>query len=57
MRRIVTTAVTIALVGGAALAAPAVAADNDGPVTPGSFEVLDPDELLELTPETLPPVL
>ena len=57
MRRIVTTAVTIALVGGAALAVPAVAADNDGPVTPGSFEVLDPDELLELTPETLPPVL
>ncbi|GAA5117574.1 hypothetical protein GCM10023339_28630 [Alloalcanivorax gelatiniphagus] len=57
MRRLATTAVTIALVGGAALAAPAVAADDDRPVTPGSFEVLDPGDLLELTPETPAPVL
>ena len=56
MRRIVTTAVAIALVGGA-LGAPAVAADNDRPATPGSFGVLDPSDLLELTPEPALPVL
>src|SRR5512139_3144637 len=36
MRRLVTTAVAIALVGGA-FGAPAVAADNDRPGAPGSF--------------------
>ena len=56
MRRIVTTAVAIALVGGA-LGAPAVAADTDRPATPGSFGVLDPSDLLELTPEPALPVL
>ena len=56
MRRIVTAAVAIALVGGA-LGAPAVAADTDRPATPGSFGVLDPSDLLELTPEPALPVL
>ncbi|HEV2796944.1 MAG TPA: MXAN_6640 family putative metalloprotease [Nocardioides sp.] len=51
MRRIVTTAVTVALLGGAALSAPAVAADSDRPSGPGSAGVLAPDELLELVPE------
>jgi hypothetical protein len=57
MRRFVTTAVAIALVGGA-LGAPAVAADNDRPAgMPGSSGVLDPSDLLELTPEPALPVL
>jgi hypothetical protein len=54
MRRIVTTAVAIALVGGA-LGAPAVAAETSRPGTPAAFPgsagVLDPSDLLELTPE------
>ena len=56
MRRIVTTAVAIALVGGA-LGAPAVAADTTRPGLPGSSGVLDPSDLLELTPEAALPVL
>lgn len=60
MRRLVTTAVAIALVGGA-FGAPAVAADNDRPGVPGSFPgsagVIDPSDLLELTPEPALPVL
>ncbi len=51
MRRIVTTAVAVALMGGAALSAPAVAADTDRPTGPGSAGVLSPGDLLELTPE------
>jgi hypothetical protein len=51
MRRIVTTALAVALMGGAALSAPAVAADTDRPSGPGSFGVLSPDELLEPTTE------
>jgi hypothetical protein len=57
MRRFVTTAMTIALVGGAALAAPAGAADDDRPGLPGSAGVVDPGDLLELTPEAPLPVL
>ncbi len=49
MRRIVTTAVAVALLGSAALSAPAVAADR--PSGPGSAGVQSPDDLLELTPE------
>ncbi|MBC2934023.1 MXAN_6640 family putative metalloprotease [Nocardioides sp. zg-1228] len=57
MRRFVTTAVAIALVGGA-LGAPAVAAANDRPgSTPGTSGVLDPSDLFELTPEPALPVL
>lgn len=50
MRRIVTTAVAMALMG-AALSAPAVAADNDRPGRPGTAGVLAPERALELTPE------
>ena len=57
MRRFVTTAMTIALVGGAALAAPAGAADDDRRGLPGSAGVVDPGDLLELTPEAPLPVL
>jgi hypothetical protein len=60
MRRIVTTAVAIALVGGA-LGAPAVAAETSRPGTPAAFPgsagVLDPADLLELAPEPALPVL
>ena len=54
MRRIVTTAVALALMGGAALSAPAVAADQPGnhrPAGPGSTHVPSPAEALELAPE------
>ena len=51
MRRIVTTAVAIALMGGAALSAPAVAADQDRPTGPGTSGVLSPADALELAPE------
>jgi hypothetical protein len=55
MRRIVTTAVALALMGGAALSAPAVAADQAGgqhrPAGPGSTHVPSPAEVLELAPE------
>lgn len=50
MRRIVTTAVAIALTG-AALSVPAVAADNDRPTGPVSAGVLSPGEAPELTAE------
>ena len=36
MRRLVTTAVALALMGGVALSAPAVAADRDSPTGPGT---------------------
>lgn len=55
MRRIVTTAVAIALMGGAALSVPAVAADQDRPTGPGSSGVLTPAEALDLAPEPAPP--
>ena len=55
MRRIVTTALAVALLGGAALSAPAVAADTDRPTGPGSAGVLAPGDLLELTPEAARP--
>ena len=51
MRRIVTTAVAIALMGGAALSAPAAAADQDRPTGPGSSGVLSPADALDLAPE------
>lgn len=51
MRRLVTTAVALALMGGAVLSAPAVAADHDRPTGPGTTGVLSPDEALELAPE------
>jgi hypothetical protein len=51
MRRIVTTALAVALMGGAVLSAPAVAADTDRPTGPGSAGVLAPGELLEPAPE------
>ncbi|WP_374455708.1 MXAN_6640 family putative metalloprotease [Nocardioides sp.] len=55
MRRIVTTAVALALMGGAALSAPAVAADQAGdnsrPAGPGSVSVPSPAEALEMVPE------
>lgn len=51
MRRIVTTVVAIALMGGAALSAPAVAADNSRPSGPGTSGVPSPAEALELAPE------
>ena len=51
MRRLVTTAVALALMGGAALSAPAVAADHERQTGPGTTGVLDPAEALELTPE------
>ena len=51
MRRIVTAAVAIALMGGAALSAPAVAADNDRPSGPGATTVPSPAEALEIVPE------
>ena len=51
MRRIVTTALAVALMGGAALSAPAVAADTDRPTLPGSAGVFSPGELPELAPE------
>jgi hypothetical protein len=51
MRRIVTTALAVALMGGAALSAPAVAADTDRPTVPGSAGVFSPGELPELAPE------
>ena len=53
MRRIVTTAVAVALLGGAAVSAPALAADGTSarPSGPGASGVLAPGELLELTPE------
>ncbi len=61
MRRIVTTALSIALMGGAALAAPAVAADNarssDRPTGPGTSGVPSPAEALEMPPEPALPVL
>jgi hypothetical protein len=57
MRRIVTTALTIALMGGAALAAPAVAADNDRPTGPSTPAVPSPAEVLDLEPEPALPVL
>ena len=58
MRRIVTTVVAVALMGGAALTAPAVAADNtrsDRKVVPGSAGVLSPDDLLQLDPDEAAP--
>jgi hypothetical protein len=51
MRRIVTTAVAIALTGGAVLSAPAVAADQARPSGPGTSGVPTPAEALELAPE------
>ena len=61
MRRIVTTALTIALMGGAALAAPAVAADDhrpaDRPTGPAAPGVPSPAEALHLEPEPALPVL
>lgn len=57
MRRIVTTAVTIALMGGAALTAPAVAADNDRPATPGASGSFDPQDVLGLVQPDLQPGL
>lgn len=55
MRRIVTTAVALALMGGAALSAPAVAADRTGadqrPAGPGRTHVPSPAEVLDLAPE------
>lgn len=51
MRRIVTTAVAIALMGGAALSAPAVAADQGRPTGPRTSGVPSPAEALELAPE------
>ncbi|MCW2737390.1 MXAN_6640 family putative metalloprotease [Nocardioides sp.] len=51
MRRIITTAVAIALMGGAALSAPAVAADDSRPSGPGAADVPSPAEALELAPE------
>ncbi|WP_210504118.1 MXAN_6640 family putative metalloprotease [Nocardioides xinjiangensis] len=56
MRRIVTTAVAIALVGGTALAAPSVAADNDRPALRES-RGLDPEALLERSAEPVLPAL
>jgi hypothetical protein len=50
MRRIITTALAMAVMG-AALSAPAVAADHDRPGVPGSAGVLSPGKALELTPE------
>lgn len=58
MRRIVTTAVVVALWGGAALSAPAVAADHTRPTgRPGAPSVPTPAEALELTPERALPTL
>ncbi len=54
MRRIITTAVAIALMGGAGLSAPAVAADQgrpSGQTGLGSSGVPSPAEALELAPE------
>ncbi len=51
MRRLVTTAVALALMGGAALFAPAVAADHHRPTGPGTTRVPTPAEALELAPE------
>ncbi len=48
MRRIVTTAVTIALMGGAALSAPAVAADGDRPDDSGAAGVPNLSTPLEI---------
>lgn len=50
MRRIVTTAVAIALMGGAAFSAPAVAADQGRPTAPRTSGVPTPAEALELAP-------
>ncbi|WP_210650577.1 MXAN_6640 family putative metalloprotease [Nocardioides sp. SYSU D00065] len=50
MRRIVTTAVAVALIGGAALA-PAVAADTTWSTGAGGAGVPSPAEALDLTPE------
>ena len=58
MRRIVTTVVAVALMGGAALSAPAVAADNtrsDRRVVPGSAGTLSPGDLFELDPDEAAP--
>ena len=60
MRRIVTTAVAIALVGGAALSAPAVAADNDRPALPGSrgdSRTFDPRGVVDQAQDLLVPGL
>lgn len=51
MRRLVTTAVALALMGGAALSAPAAASDHDRPTGPGTTGVPSPAEALELAPE------
>jgi hypothetical protein len=51
MRRIITTAVAVALVGGAALSAPAVAADNARPTGTGTVSVPSPADALDLTYE------
>ncbi len=55
MRRIVTTAVAIALMGGAVLSAPAVAADNARPTGPGASAVPSPADALEQAPEAALP--
>ena len=49
MRRIITTAVAVALMGGAALSAPAVAADQDRPTTPATTGAPMPSEPLEVS--------
>ncbi|NYE37659.1 hypothetical protein F4692_002792 [Nocardioides cavernae] len=56
MRRIVTTALAVALVGSAALAAPATAADQDRPAVPGVTQELEGFDARSVIDLTQPPV-
>lgn len=49
MRRILTAALAVALMGGAALSAPAVAADESSPTTPAATGVTIPSEPLQVS--------